>query len=91
MNQNNKDYNILLDNDTVTFLYELLPCPFCGSAAQIIGNDFCASMCYYVTCTGPDCYCSVGEEYDRCAMPDHVFVSEDLAASAWNRRAPNTN
>lgn len=61
---------------------ELLPCPFCGSSAQIreSGGRFFASCC------GADCFCCVGEAYDNAAMPEHVFSTGQEAANAWNRR-----
>lgn len=61
----------------------LKPCPFCGSRAVTTEGD----KKWYVTCTGADCFCAIGEGYDRDAMPDHIFYSEDDAIDAWNRRA----
>jgi hypothetical protein len=62
---------------------ELLPCPFCGRAARAGGDD----GLWYVLCAGEDCHAAVGEGYDRDAMPDHRYYSEDAAVAAWNRRA----
>lgn len=62
----------------------LLPCPFCGDSAHTTDHD----GMWYVTCNGDDCYCVVGEGYDRDAMPQHAFNSETDAVTAWNRRAP---
>lgn len=61
----------------------LKSCPFCGVAGAIREDDgrFC------VVCTGDDCFTAIGEGYDRSAIPDHVFTSEEDAAKAWNRRA----
>lgn len=61
----------------------LLPCPFCGASARIGGTE----TMFYVACDSIDCYCCVGESYDRDAMPDHSFASEHDAIAAWNRRA----
>lgn len=41
----------------------------------------------YVACQSPDCWCAMGEAYDRDAMPDHQFISEANAIAAWNRRS----
>lgn len=62
----------------------LLPCPFCGSAAEIRSDD----GRFFVSCCGTDCFCCVGEGYDASAMPDHIFDTEDAAKAAWNRRVP---
>lgn len=66
----------------------LLPCPFCGGEAAISGSDWNGPQ-FYVHCLTDDCYCCVGEGYDRDACPDHCFSSESDAAKAWNRRANN--
>ena len=68
-----------------TDLVALLPCPFCGSPGSIGGytND---SHGFYATCSSVECYVSVGESYDRDAMPDHMFRTEEEAVAAWNRR-----
>jgi Lar family restriction alleviation protein len=61
----------------------LLPCPFCGGAAYTVStND---ERMWFAGCR--DCYCNVGESYDRSAMPEHMFSSEEEAIAAWNRRA----
>lgn len=62
----------------------LKPCPFCGGEAAICNSD---DKLFYVTCLSLDCYCCVGEAYDRDAMPDHAFDSEEGAILAWNHRA----
>lgn len=61
---------------------ELLPCPFCGSEAIIIGaySEGYAVECKY-------CRCAVGKEYDRDAMPNNDFCTEQEAINAWNKRA----
>jgi hypothetical protein len=41
----------------------------------------------YVVCMSPDCWCSMGENWDRDAMPDHQFRDEESAVAAWNHRA----
>lgn len=61
----------------------LEPCPFCGGNG-VIREDHGR---YYATCDGVDCFVCVGESYDRDAMPDHLFLSEEDAAAAWNRRS----
>lgn len=60
----------------------LLPCPFCGEVAYAHED----SGKFYVSCDGTDCFCCVGEGYDRDAMPDHMFARIDDAIAAWNRR-----
>lgn len=65
----------------------LLPCPFCGKEAQINGEErygFC------VACDDIGCYATVGEGYDRVAMPSHSFATEADAIIAWNRRPDMT-
>lgn len=60
----------------------VLPCPFCGSPAIVREDDdrFC------VCCSSPQCACALGEGYDRDAMPNHSFASEENAIIAWNQR-----
>lgn len=65
---------------------ELLPCPFCGEAAFVGGYSYDEPSMFYVSCSSPDCYCCLGEGYDRDAMPDHSFGSEEAAIAAWNNR-----
>lgn len=65
----------------------LLPCPFCGCGAAITGTEWDGREQYFVACTGPDCHCAVGENYDRDACPEYSFSSKDDAIAAWNRRA----
>ena len=64
---------------------ELKPCPFCGSPAHFGGDSGSySSYGIYVACD--NCFCAVGEAYDRDAMPDHCFPDEESAAKAWNTR-----
>ncbi len=56
-------------------------CPFCDGDAYTESGD----GKYFVGCR--DCYCNVGEAYDRSAMPEHMFASEDDAIAAWNKRS----
>jgi hypothetical protein len=52
---------------------ELLPCPFCGSAAKLtVGQGFSE----YVQCTGIDCYAKAPGKYP----------TAELSIAAWNRR-----
>lgn len=61
---------------------ELKPCPFCGGEANIGGWE---EVGYFASCN--NCYCCVGEAYDRSAMPEHMFKAEDEAITAWNASA----
>lgn len=65
----------------------LLPCPFCGGAAYTVSAD--DERVWFAGCR--DCYCNVGESYDRSAMPEHMFSSEEEAIAAWNRRAGHSH
>jgi Lar family restriction alleviation protein len=60
---------------------KLLPCPFCGGDAFTNGSE---EVGFYASCR--DCYTCVGEAWDKSAMPDHMFKTEDDAIAAWNRR-----
>jgi len=63
-------------------------CPFCGSVAVVREDTFCGvSKGFCVVCTGSDCFCTLGEGYDRDAIPDHCFSTEQEAIKAWNTRA----
>ena len=74
--------------DKITIEREtLLPCPFCGCGAAITGTEWGGREQYFVACTGPDCHCAVGENYDRDACPEYSFSSKAEAIAAWNRRA----
>ena len=66
---------------------ELKSCPFCGSDGLIQKESDGGSM--FVYCDGPGCWVSLGENYDRDAMPDHAFYDEDAAIAAWNTRTAN--
>lgn len=68
---------------------ELKPCPFCGHRADIFGDD---NDGYCVQCRAPEnrdgnCFAAMGENYDRSAMPEHMYPTAEDAAAAWNRRA----
>ena len=60
---------------------ELFPCPFCGGGAHVIEDG----GKWYAGCN--DCYCLVGEGWDRDAMPAHMFISAAEAIAAWNTRS----
>lgn len=60
----------------------LKPCPFCGKQGHIEGSERDG---FYASCR--ECYCCVGEAYDRDAMPSHMFQSEEAVTEAWNRRS----
>ena len=60
----------------------LKPCPFCGKQGYIEGSERDG---FYASCR--ECYCCVGEAYDRDAMPSHMFQSEEAVTEAWNRRS----
>lgn len=64
---------------------ELKQCPFCGADGRVVDAD--ESRQFYVTCVAKGCWCSVGENYDRDAMPDHMFRERADAVAAWNRRS----
>ena len=61
---------------------ELKPCPFCGADGGIIESD----GTFYAACSSLDCFCAVGEVFDGSSMPEHVFLSEIAAITAWNTR-----
>lgn len=65
---------------------ELKPCPFCGSHAKVLGSDE-NNEGFYASCMGDNCWATVGENYDRDAMPDHMFRTEEIATTTWNTRA----
>ena len=68
----------------------LLPCPFCGHDA-VLRDDSGSAGGFYVACTFLDCFATMGEGYDRDAMPDHAYMNAEDAIYAWNtRRAPVT-
>jgi len=60
----------------------LLPCPFCGDEGFLLSGE----ERFYVVCGNVECFCALGEGYDRDAMPDHAFVTEADAIAAWNSR-----
>ena len=59
----------------------LRPCPFDSGEAYIQSSDHK----FFVGCM--TCYAAVGEAYDICAMPEHMFHNREDAIAAWNRRA----
>lgn len=68
--------------DTQPELVELKPCPFCGGDGKLTGNERDG---FHAGCS--QCFCEVGEAFDRDAMPDHMFRTKDEAIAAWNTRA----
>lgn len=64
----------------------LKPCPFCGGRAVLRGES-ADDGGFYAACKELKCYAAVGEGYDRSAMPEHCFGSQEKAAEAWNHRA----
>lgn len=68
--------------DITSIKKELAPCPFCGGDGILLNYD---ERMFFVSCN--DCYCCVGEGYDRDAMPEHMFHNAEEATAAWNRRA----
>lgn len=70
----------------------LLPCPFCGGEADIeeANGSFFARCIEVVPGLLPHrrCFAAMGENYDRDAMPEHMYSTAEDAVAAWNRRAP---
>jgi len=64
----------------------LVACPFCGGKAGLIKSETYPHTCY-VECGSGNCWCSLGEHWDRDGFPDHLFRSEEEAVTAWNQRA----
>lgn len=68
----------------------LQPCPFCGGEADLRE----ANQSFFVQCNEViagllphrRCYAAMGENYDRDAMPEHMYSTAEDAAAAWNRR-----
>lgn len=70
----------------------LKPCPFCGFDARLHGDV----SGWFVGCARPirgehglspepECFAAVGEYYIH-DMPEHHYVNEAEAITAWNRR-----
>lgn len=55
-------------------------CPFCGGNPTVIESDFK----FFIHCQ--ICSVSIGERYDGCSMPDHLFSSKKEALQVWNTR-----
>ncbi len=60
-------------------------CPFCGSRATVADDG--DGKRWYATCLNLDCFCALGERYDRDGMPEHHFHTKTDAEKAWNKRA----
>jgi hypothetical protein len=54
---------------------DLLPCPFCGSAPELIEAPTGVEDTWLVRCTGPHCQCKTLNHYGR---DQSVFI--------WNKR-----
>lgn len=57
--------------------YKLLPCPFCGSEAQVICDGFGAAL-RKVVCKKDNCIAN---------NMDTFYRTSEAAMAAWNRRA----
>lgn len=66
--------------ETVEQIPELLPCPFCGSAAEIVEAEEAGPQAYVVQCTAPLCAVSSKVIF---ALKEDVT---ELLIEAWNRR-----
>lgn len=64
----------------------LKSCPFCGGNAYFQEGD----GKYYIACSKSGCYVTLGEAYDRDAMPVYIFGTKQDAAIAWNKRVKMT-
>jgi transcription elongation factor Elf1 len=71
----------------------LLPCPFCGEEAKVIGLEITDEKLYTVSCTTESF--SVDEACMGFHVQDHnldsfnaMFSTPEMAVAAWNRRAP---
>jgi hypothetical protein len=64
----------------------------CGGGAEVFPEEQSINGGgYYVACAQPkfpfeECWLSLGEEYDRDAMPEHRFRTKEEAIAAWNVR-----
>lgn len=62
-------------------------CPFCGGRGTTIDGSGDGDGPWYAVCQTPECFCALGEIYDRDAMPIHHFHTKEDAEKAWNKRA----
>jgi len=64
---------------------ELLPCPFCGSEAELIekGNDFTKKKFITVKCTNKNCRA----EMTNGAIRNSMDWLKGISIEAWNKRA----
>lgn len=62
---------------------KMKPCPFCGDADPMTMEG---DGKFYAFCANRQCFCALGESYDRSAMPEHHFETRDAAVAAWNSR-----
>ncbi len=60
---------------------ELLPCPFCGSRANIKRQDG-----YYIECSNIKCDIKLGAAASKRYFYAGNFISEQEAIEAWNKR-----
>jgi hypothetical protein len=71
--------NPVAQPDGVVEVMELLPCPFCGSAASLPDDDVGAVSCENERCAASGIYCSVSEWNTR--VPTLDSIAEKSAAS----------
>lgn len=76
-------------------MLDLLPCPFCGSAVDLLGEPEFTTMIFcrprtaggfYLVCSGEKCYVELGRtgEQEDLDMVFGAYKTEDEAVAAWN-------
>jgi len=61
----------------------LAPCPFCGGTDPRLEEE---GERFFIACQSVECFCALGEGYDRDATSDHCFPTAEHAIAAWNTR-----